>query len=153
MSERHLTIRRRVAAPASSVWAFFADFPSLGDHWNGIKASRIIGDQRQGVGARREVDLAPMGSMVETVTAWEDGRTIATRNEPSALVPFNQAESRLTLEPDDDETGVTFTYTYVPRGGPVGRLTGPVIDRMLTKTFESMLDTAEKAARVADGRA
>lgn len=91
-----------------------------------------------------------MGSMVETVTAWEDRRTIATRNEPSALVPFKQADSRLSLEPDGDETGITFDYSYVPRGGPMGRLTGPAIDRMLTKTFQGMLDAVEKATRVAD---
>jgi hypothetical protein len=147
MAERHLIVRRQVAAPSSSVWGFFADFPSLGDHWSGIKASRPIGDQRQGVGARREVDLAPIGSMVETATAWEDGRTIAPRNEPSALVPFKHAESRLTLEPEGDATTITFDYRYVPRGGPVGRLSGPVIDRMLRKTFEDMLDAAEQAAR------
>ena len=149
MAERHLIVRRQVAAPSSSVWAFFADFPSLGDHWSGIKASRLVGDQRQGVGARREVDLAPIGSMVETATAWEDGRTIATRNQPSALVPFKEAESRLTLEPEGDATAITFDYRYVPRGGPLGRLSGPVIDRMLTKTFEDMLDAAEQAARAA----
>jgi hypothetical protein len=150
MAERHLTVRRRVAAPVSSVWQFFADFPSLGDHWSGIKASRLIGDQRQGVGARRAVDLAPVGSMVETVTAWEEGRTLATSNQPSALVPFKQAESKLTLEPHGNETDITFDYTYVPRGGPVGRLSGPVIDRMLTKTFEGMLDAVEARARGAD---
>lgn len=125
----------------------FAEFPNLADHWSGIKGSRLIGDQRQGVGARRGVDLSPVGSMVETVTAWEEGRTIATRNEPSALVPFKQAESRLTLEPDGEETAITFDYRYVPRGGPIGRLSGPAIDRMLRKTFEGMLAAVEEVAR------
>ena len=149
MAERQLTIRRRVAASASSVWAFFAAFPSLADHWNGIKVSRPVGEQRQGVGARRRVELAPMGSMLETVTAWEEGRTIATRNEPSALVPFKQAESRLTIEPDGEEVTIVFDYRYVPRGGPLGRLSGPMIDRMLTKTFEDMLSAVEAAVREA----
>ena len=149
MAERHLTVRRRVAAPSDAVWAFFADFPSLADHWDGIRASRPIGDQRAGAGARRRVDLKPVGSMVETVAAWEASRTIATVNEPSALVPFKQAESRLNLEPDGDGTAITFEYRYVPRGGPIGRLTGPVIDRMLTSTFESMLAAIEGAARSA----
>lgn len=147
MAGRHLTVRRRVAASSASVWAVFAEFPDLADHWSGIKASRLIGDQRQGVGARREVDLAPVGSMVETVTEWEEGRTIATRNEPSALVPFKQAESVLVLEPVGDETAITFDYRYVPRGGPMGRLSAPVIDKMLRKTFEGMLDAVEKVAR------
>jgi hypothetical protein len=147
MSERHLTVRRRVAASCASVWAVFADFPNLADHWDGIKASQIIGDQSHGVGARRRVDLKPVGALVETVTAWEDGSTIATANDPSPLVPFTRAESRLTLEPDGDGTAITFDYRYVPRGGPVGRLTGPIIDRMLRGSFESMLAAVEEAAR------
>jgi hypothetical protein len=147
MSERHLTVRRRAAASCASIWAVFADFPNLADHWDGLKASRLIGDQSHGVGARRQVDLRPVGVMVETVTAWGDGSTIATANEPSALVPFKLAESRLTLELDGAGTAITFDYRYVPRGGPLGRLTGPIIDRMLRGTFESMLAAVEEAAR------
>ena len=150
MSERHLTVRRRTAASCASVWAVFADFPHLADHWDGLKASRLIGDQSEGVGARRQVDLKPFGALVETVTAWEDGNTIATANVPSALVPFKRAESRLTLEPDGDGTVITFDYRYVPRGGPLGRLTGPIIDRMLRGSFESMLAAVEGAARDGD---
>ena len=146
MAERRLTVRRQIAASSASVWDVVADFPNLADHWDGLKASRRVGDQTHGLGARRQVDLAPVGTLVETVTAWEEGRTIATTNQPSALVPFKQAESRLTLEPEGDGTAITFDYRYVPRGGPVGRLTGPVIDRMLKRTFESMLASLEEAA-------
>jgi hypothetical protein len=102
MAERHLTVGRRVDAPCASVWAVCADFPNLADHWGGLKASRPIGDQMHGVGARRQVHLKPVGALVETVTAWEEGRMLATTNQPSALVPFKQAEARLTLEPDGD---------------------------------------------------
>jgi Polyketide cyclase / dehydrase and lipid transport len=135
-----------VAASCPSVWAVFADFPNLADHWSGLKASRRIGDQTHGVGARRQVGLKPVGTLVETVTAWEEGRAIATTNQPSALVPFKQAESRLILESDDDGTAITFDYRYVPRGGPMGRLTGPVIDRRLRTDFERMLAAIEEAA-------
>ncbi|CAN5909546.1 hypothetical protein BH23ACT10_BH23ACT10_20790 [soil metagenome] len=145
MAERHLTVRREVAASRDSVWAVFADFPNLANHWDGLKASRPIGDQTHGVGARRQVDLKPVGTLTETVTAWEEGRTIATKNQPSALVPFKQAESKLTLDPDGDGTAIRFDYRYVPRGGPIGRLTGPVIDRMLTANFQSMLAAVEEA--------
>ena len=146
MAERHLTSQRRAAPSPAAVWAVFADFPNLADHWGGIKGSRLVGDQRQGVGARREVDLAPVGSMVETVTVWEEGRTLTTTNQASTLVPFKHAEATLTLEPDGDGTQITFDYQYVPRGGPMGRLTGPVIDTMLRRSFESMLASIEKAA-------
>lgn len=92
------------------------------------------------------MDLKPVGSLVETTTAWEEGRAVATANRPSALVPFKQAESRLTLGPEGHGTAITFDYRYVPKGGPLGRLTGPVIDRMLTTTFESLLAAIEEAA-------
>jgi Polyketide cyclase / dehydrase and lipid transport len=147
VADRHLTVQRQVAASCPSVWAVFADFPNLADHWNGLKASRPIGDQTHGVGARRKVDLKPVGALVETVTVWEEGRTIATTNQPSVLVPFKQAESRLTLEPNGDGTAITFDYRHVPRGGPMGRVTGPVIDRMLRRDFERMLTAIEEAAQ------
>ena len=146
MAERHLTVRRHVDAPCASVWAVCADFPNLADHWGGLKASRSIGDQMSGLGARREVHLKPLGALVETVTAWEEGRALATTNQPSALVPFKHAEARLTLEPEDHGTAITFDYRYEPRGGPMGRLTGPVIDRLLRTNFRSMLAAIDEAA-------
>ena len=135
-----------MAAPTDSVWALFADFANLARHWSGLRASRGLGELTRGVGARRHVDLKPVGSMDETVTVWEEGRRIDTRNHPSLSVPFNWAETTLMLTPDGDGTLATFDYRYVPRGGPLGRLTGPLIDTMLRSTFTDMLAAAEQAA-------
>lgn len=146
MAERHITVQRRMAAPTSFLWALFADFPHLASHWSGLRATSAIGEKTSGVGARRHVELKPMGSMQETVTVWEVGRRIDTVNEPSASVPFTHAESSLTLEPADDGTMATFDYRYVPRGGPLGVLTGPVIDLMLRRTFTDMLTATDQAA-------
>ena len=146
MPERHITVQRRMSSSTGSVWALFADFPNLASHWGGLRATRAIGDQTSGVGARRHVELKPIGSVDETVTVWEDGRRIDTRNRPSASVPFKHAESTLTLEPADDGALATFDYRYVPRGGPLGRLTGPLIDKMLTATFTDMLAATDEAA-------
>jgi hypothetical protein len=146
MPERHIRVQRRMSASTASVWALYADFPNLASHWNGLRATSAIGGQTSGEGARRRVELKPIGSMDETVTLWEEGRRIDTKNQTSVLVPFKQAESTLTLEPDDDGTLATFDYRYVPRGGPIGRSTGPLIDKMLTATFTDMLAATEKAA-------
>ena len=147
MPERHIVVQRRMSASPGSVWSLYADFPNLAVHWSGLRSTKAIGDQTSGVGARRRVDLKPIGSMEETVTTWEEGHRIDTRNQPSASVPFKQAESRLILEPDGDGTLATFDYRYVPRGGPIGRITGPMIDKMLTATFTDMLSATEEAAR------
>jgi hypothetical protein len=146
MPERHLTVTRRMAVATEPVWALFADFPNLASHWSGLRSTRALGERTSGVGARRHVALKPMGSMEETVTAWEEGRRIDTQNQPSASVPFKRARSSLTLEPDGEGTLATFDYHYVPRGGSVGRVTGLLIDRMLTGTFTDMLATVEQAA-------
>jgi hypothetical protein len=145
MPERHIRVQRRMAASADSVWALFADFPNLASHWSGLRATRAIGDQTGGVGARRRVELKPIGSMEETVTIWEEGRRIDTQNLPSASVPFKHAESTLTLEPDAEGTLATFDYRYVPRGGPFGGLAGPLIDKMLMRTFTDMLAAMDGA--------
>lgn len=146
MTERHLTVQRQSPASADSIWAVLADFPNLARVWDGIKASEAIGGRTAGLGARRRVHLSPMGSMVETITAWKERQELGTVNKPSALVPFKQAHSRLTLEPAGSGTAMTFHYRYVPRGGRLGTLTGIAIDRMLRATFTGMLAAVDKAA-------
>jgi hypothetical protein len=146
MPERHITAQRHMSASRDAVWDLFADFPNLANHWSGLRATRAIGDQMHGLGARRHVKLRPMGSMDETIIAWEDGRKIVTQNQPSATVPFKQAEATLILEREDGGSLITFDYRYVPRGGPLGRLTGPLIDRMLIADFNGMLAAIENAA-------
>ena len=88
--------------------------------------------------------------MDETVTAWEVDRRIDTQNHPSVSVPFNRAETTLTLDPEDRGTLARFDYRYVPRGGPLGRLTGPLIDKMLTATFTDMLAATDEPASGTD---
>ena len=146
MPERHIRVNRRIPAPTGSVWAVFADFPNLARHWKGLRSTTAMGEQTSGLGARRRVGLKPIGSMDETVTVWQEGRRIDTENQPSTLVPFSHAASSLTLEPDDDGTMANFAYRYRPRGGPIGRITGPLIDRMLTRTFNDMLVALEEVA-------
>ena len=146
MPERHITVQRRMAASPGSVWALFADFPNLANHWSGLRATSAIGNQTSGVGACRHVELKPIGTMDETVTAWEEGRRIDTENHPSGSVPFNRAKTTLTLEPEGEGTLATFNYRYVPKGGPIGRCTGPLIDKLLTATFTEMLVATEEAA-------
>ena len=80
MAERHLTVRRQMAAPCPSVWAVFADFPNLADHWNGLKASQPIGDQTHGLGARRQVSLRPVDTGFSAmVTAHSDATKVRGR--------------------------------------------------------------------------
>jgi hypothetical protein len=144
--QRHLVVQRHLSSSSAAVWELLADFPNLARHWDGLRATEGIGEQTRGVGARRRVHLKPLGSMEEVVTAWEEGHRIDTENHANALVPFKHATSSLRLEPDGLGTLATFDYRFVPRGGPVGMITGPLIGRMLTSTFNDMLEATDKAA-------
>ncbi len=137
MPERHIMVQRRMSAPTSAVWAVVSDFPDLASHWNGLRSTRALGaassSSRWAPGTRP----SPSG---RTVTG--SGR----RTSPNTLVPFPHVESTLTLESDGDGTLGLFDYRYVPRGGPLGHLTGPLIDKRLTATFADMLAATEEAA-------
>ena len=42
MSERHITVQRRMSASKGPVWALFADFPNLASHWSGLRATKAV---------------------------------------------------------------------------------------------------------------
>lgn len=149
MPERHLTVQRQMSAATEAVWTLYADYPNLAAPSSGLRATSAVGDQTSGVGARRLVKLKPFGSMTETVTAWEVGRRLDTANLPSASLPFKRARASLTLEPHDSGTLATFECRYLPRVG-LGRLIGPLIDKMLTRTFADMLSATDQAALAAE---
>jgi hypothetical protein len=47
----------------------------------------------------------------------------------------------------DDTSKVTMELRYVPKGGPFGRVIGPVVDGQLTRLFRGVLADLERAAR------
>jgi hypothetical protein len=94
-------------------------------HLAALTDRRFDCNQKSGVGARCRVELKPIGTMDETVTTWEEGHRIDTENHPSLSVPFNRAETTLTLEPDDEGTLATFDYRYVPHPAALAECVHP----------------------------
>jgi hypothetical protein len=84
--------------------------------------------------------MKPIGSMDETVTIWEKGAGSTHRICRARWCRSSTPKSTLMLEPDAKRTLATFDHRYVPRGGPLCRLAGPLIDKMPTETFTDMLD-------------
>ena len=80
MHERHIRVQRRMAASTDSVWSLFADFPNLASHWSGLRATRAIGDQTGGVGARRRVETS-LTFLRDNHTGW----TETARSHPSRV--------------------------------------------------------------------
>src|SRR5580700_2283164 len=58
------------------VWALLSDLEAVERYNPGVRAAKIQGTKRVGVGAMRLCDLAPKGRVVERVTLWEEGRAL-----------------------------------------------------------------------------
>ena len=133
-------------APRSAVWAVLADFPNI-SRWNGgVKASHDTGDGVVGLGAQRHCDLAPVGGLEETITGWQPNEQLVVHIDSAAKLPISSGEATFSL--GDGTT--TIDYAYQPKG-LIGKITGPLLDRQLTKGFQGFLADLEKAAQQQHG--
>jgi Polyketide cyclase / dehydrase and lipid transport len=147
MTDRVVRVERSIPAASSDVWAVLADLPSHASWRDDVKVSRMLGDATSGVGARRHLDLAPLGGLDETVLDWEEGSMMVVAVDKATVVPVKSGEATLVVDREgEDESKVTWEFRYVPKGGPLGRVIGAVADRQLTKVFRRVLADLEHAA-------
>lgn len=148
MTGRVVQVERTIPAAPSDVWAVLADLPNHASWRKDVKASRMLGEQTSGVGARRHLDLAPVGGLDETVLGWEEGRKMVVAVDKATVVPVKWGEATLVVDRErDDKSKVTMEFRYLPKGGPFGRVIGPVVDGQLTRLFRGVLADLERAAR------
>lgn len=148
MTGRVVRVERSIPAAPSDVWAVLADLPNHDSWRNDVKASRMLSAETSGVGARRHLDLAPVGGLDETVLGWEEGSKMVVAVDKAAVVPVKSGEATLVVDREGHDTSkVTIEFRYVPKGGPFGRVIGPVVDGQLTTVFRGVLADLEHATR------
>lgn len=148
MTGRVVRVERSIPAAPSDVWAVLADLPNHASWRKDVKASRMLGEETSGVGARRHLDLAPVGGLDETVLGWEEGSKMVVAVDKATVVPVKSGEATLVVNRERDaESKVTMEFRYIPKGGPFGRVIGPVVDGQLTRLFRGVLADLERAAR------
>ena len=142
---REISVSRDIDAPRDAVWAVLADFPSISTWNTGVKNSFSTSDEVEGVGARRHCDLAPMGTLDETIAEWEPGERLVVSIDSAGKLPMKRGRVTFTLADQGDPT--TIDYAYEPGMGPFGRLMGPVIDKQLVTGMAGFLEDLETAAK------
>lgn len=148
MTGRVVRVGRSIPAAPSDVWAVLADLPNHASWRSDVKASRMLGEATSGVGARRHLDLAPVGGVDETVLGWEEGSKMVVAVDKATVLPVKSGEATLVVDrKGDDKSKVTWEFRYIPKGGPFGRVIGAVVDRQLTKVFRGVLADLEHAVR------
>jgi uncharacterized protein YndB with AHSA1/START domain len=145
---RNVKIERTLAVPRSRVWAVLADYPNVADWNDGVKNSYAVGDATEGVGAQRQTELAPDGTMRmrETITEWVPKERMVVAIDKMEKMPVKAATMTFTLSGDDETTLFTMRYDYQPKSA-IWFLLGPVLDRQFGKGFNGFIDILEPVAQ------
>ena len=146
---RNVTVEGTVDSPRAKVWEVLADYPNIVDWNEAVKESYAIGDAVDGVGAQRQVNVGSKGSIRnrETVTEWTPEERMVIAVDQIEKQPITRATMTFTLADGGATTPFTMSYDYEPKGGPLSRLYGPLLDRLLSKGFTAFIRDLGPAAR------
>ena len=134
------------ACTPDRVWKLLADLEAVKRYNHTVKEVAIVGEQRDGVGARRSCQLLPSGRVLERVTHWEQGSALGLEvAESDWPVHFMRWVTRIA--PDEAGTRITQTLEYRMKLGPVGWLLDKlVMRRKLTHTLDRVLGQLAREA-------
>ena len=129
----------KIEAPVSEVWRALGE---IGDiyRWNpGVQASHTTSEQGAGLGATRYCDLGGKNYLDEEVVAWQPNEKLTMRITGTNL-PFETADIRFTLRPENERTVVTVSPLYKLKFGVLGELLDRVyVRKSYQKGMESLL--------------
>lgn len=118
----------RIDSPREKVWSVLASLDVLDRYDPGIKKSRVVSSQAQGLGAARHCDLTPGGWFKEKVTEWRPHEAMAFELFECTL-PVRRLKHSYTLTPDAGGTVVNQRMEYELKFGVVGQ----VLDAMMVR--------------------
>ncbi len=144
---RNIKIERTIAAPRSDVWAVLADYPNISAWNDGVQNSYAVGDALDGVGAQRVCELTPSGAMRETVREWVPEERMVIDIDQIQKMPVNDAAMTFTLVDRGENTSVTMSYDYDPKGGPLSFVVAAMLGRPMNKGFNGFIEALERAAQ------
>lgn len=138
---------RHLPQDPAAVWAVLARFDHIREWAPKVTHSVLTTEQSEGVGTARRVQVGRQ-ALIETVTIWEPGRTLAYSIE--GLPPIVEGvTNRWDLGVDSAGTFVTLTSIIDPGSSPKGQVASRILRLPLAKASDGMLDGL--AAHLAGG--
>lgn len=107
------------ASPASA-WDVMADYGGVAKWAPGMRDSRVLGEQHQGVGAHRTLRHILGFRIEEVVTDWTEGVAYAFELTRTPF-PMRKVSETLGLEPLGGRTRIVSRVWYDMRLGALGR--------------------------------
>ena len=117
-----------IDAPPARVWEVLTSLELLEQYDPGIARSRIVSEQKTGLGSARQCDLKPGGWFRERVSHWRAGEELAFELYECTL-PVRSLEHRYVLAADGTGTRVEQRMQYRLKLGPLGALLDALVVR------------------------
>lgn len=136
-----IKIEKIVNAPIDEVWASWDDFGNIYRFNPSISASRLLGEDPTGNGARRECDMKDGKNWVrERIVDYVPLKKMRIEIYESSM-PIKTMLATVALRAISDETTeVEFTAEFEPKMGWLGKLMAPLMKRQFRPMLASMLD-------------
>lgn len=136
-----VNIEKTIDAPIEKVWESWDDFGAIDKFNPGIRASRLLGEDSTGIGARRECDLEDGKNWVrERIVDYVPLKRMRIDIVESSM-PIKTMSATVALQAiSDDKTEVQFTAEFEPKMGLLGKLMAPLMKRQFRPMLAAMLD-------------
>jgi ligand-binding SRPBCC domain-containing protein len=119
----------RIEAPIDVVWQAIAGDLTAVQHYNQmVSAARLLGNQREGVGAARRCELKPKGFVEERVWEWTPKKAIGLEVAASEW-PIVFMKWKTELTPEGKATLIRQEMNYKLKFGPLGALMDALVMR------------------------
>ncbi len=127
----HVLKQRTINAKPDAVWQLLADYMHDDEFCPLVVSVDPLTEGKDGMGSKRRNNFANGTSIVEEVTAWEEGRSMRVLMSEMGSIPMKEAFAEISIEPmTGGRTKVNWGLKFRAKYGPLGWLMGQTMMRM-----------------------
>lgn len=137
MGEQHIKITQLFAAPVDAIFSLLSDHEAFGKVLN-AKIKRVVdsqGENKNGLGSVRRVDVFPGLAFEETVIAFEPNQLIAYSVSKGS--PIKNHRGQMAFSHEQGKTRLVYTIDFEPKRPFL--FFGPVIKKAIEKSIRDGL--------------
>lgn len=144
----HIQKHHTINATPEAVWQVLGDYMKVDEFCPLVVSVDALTEGKDGVGSKRRNNFTNGTSIVEEVTAWDEGRSMRVLMLEMGSIPMKEAFAEISIEPlSGGRTKVSWGIRFRAKYRPFGWLMGQTMMRIaLGKVIMGNLEgLAEKA--------